>query len=348
MLSYPQPKQELLDIVRTIPNPSAKQSHSNRIRIAVIGAGSFAKSMHLPNLQSLSDHYHIQAIVSRTGHNAINTAKQFAANYATTDYQVVLNDPEVDAVLIATRHNLHAEMTLKALNAGKHVFVEKPLALNQKELDAVIAFYAKRQDEQTPMLLTGFNRRFSPHIRRIKEIVDGRSNPMIINYQMNANYVPLDHWVHNREGGGRNIGEACHLYDLFTYIADSKLADINMRTIKPKTAYYSTNDNFIALITFEDGSVATLTYTSLGTSQHPKEHMMIFVDGKVLVLDDYKKLNIFGIKQNKMVSKAINKGQKKELAAFAAAIKNDGEWPIPLWQQAQAMEIAFKVEKHFS
>jgi predicted dehydrogenase/threonine dehydrogenase-like Zn-dependent dehydrogenase len=347
VLSYPQPKKELLDIVRTIPNPSAKQSHSNNIRIAVIGAGSFAKSMHLPNLQSLSDHYHIQAIVSRTGHNATTTAKQFAANYATTDYQAVLNDPEVDAVLITTRHNLHAEMTLKALNAGKHVFVEKPLALNQNELNAVIAFYAKRQDEQTPMLLTGFNRRFSLHIRSIKEIVDGRSNPMIINYHMNASYIPLDHWVHNREGGGRNIGEACHLYDLFTYITNSKFTDISMRKIMPQTAYYSCHDNFVALITFEDGSVATLTYTSLGTNQHPKEHMTIYVDGKVLILNNYKRHNFVGTAQKGINIKTMDKGQKKELTSFAVAIKHNGEWPIPLWQQVQAMEIAYKIERQF-
>lgn len=347
LLSYLQPKKELLDIVRTIPNPSAIQSHANRIRIAVIGASSFAKSMHLPNLQSLSDHYHIQAIVSRTGHNATTTAKQFSANYATTDYQVVLNDPEVDAVLITTRHNLHAEMTLKALNAGKHVFVEKPLALNQDELDAVIGFYAKRQDEQTPMLLTGFNRRFSPHIKSIKEIVDGRSNPMIINYHMNASYIPLDHWVHNREGGGRNIGEACHLYDLFTYITNSKFTDISMRNIMPQTAYYTCHDNFVALITFEDGSVATLTYTSLGTSQHPKEHMTIYVDGKVLILNNYKRHDFVGTGKKGMNIKTMDKGQKNELTAFAVAIKNNEEWPIPLWQQVQAMEIAYKIEGRF-
>jgi predicted dehydrogenase len=248
----------------------------------------------------------------------------------------------VDAVLIATRHNLHAEMTLRAIKAGKHVLVEKPLAINQDELQKFVAFY--EQTDSAPMLLTGFNRRFSPYARRIQEISKNRSNPMIINYRMNAGYIPLDHWVHTKEGGGRNIGEACHIYDLFTYFTNSKVIKVIAHAITPKTNHYSRHDNFVATMHFEDGSVATLTYTALGSNKYPKEQMEVYVDGKVLVMNDYKSLNIVGAATKGIQSKTMDKGQLQELEQFAKAIKQGGEWAIPLWQQVQAMEIAFEVE----
>jgi predicted dehydrogenase/threonine dehydrogenase-like Zn-dependent dehydrogenase len=316
----------------------------DKIRIAVIGAGNFAKGMHLPNLKALSNLYHLQAVMSRTGHNASAIAKQYEANYATTDYQQILNDPEIDAVLIATRHNLHASMTLEALRAGKHVLVEKPLALNQSELDAIESFYASQANNpRVPILLTGYNRRFSSYARRIKEIIQNRTNPMIINYRMNAGHIPLDHWVHTEEGGGRNIGEACHIYDLFTFLTDSQVANVEARSITPKTGYYGRNDNFVATIAFTDGSVATLTYTALGTTDYPKEQMDIYVDGKVIVLNDYRQLRIFGAKDRGIDSKVINKGQKDELEAFAQAVKS-GEWAVQLWEQVQVSQLSFTIE----
>jgi predicted dehydrogenase/threonine dehydrogenase-like Zn-dependent dehydrogenase len=339
LLSYPQDT----EIKRTIPNPQAAAAGKDKIRMAIIGAGGFAKGMHLPNLQALSEDYHIQAIVSRTGHNAKAVAKQFQANYASTDYEQVLNDKEVDAVLIATRHNLHADMTLRALKAGKHVLVEKPLAINQDELQKIVAFY-ENSDATAPILLTGFNRRFSPYARRIQEITKNRSNPMILNYRMNAGYIPLDHWVHTKEGSGRNIGEACHIYDLFTYFTNSKVIEVTAHAIIPKTNHYSRHDNFVATMHFEDGSVATLTYTALGTNKYPKEQMEVYVDGKVLVMNDYKSLNIVGAATKGIQSKTMDKGQKQELEMFAKAIKQGGEWAIPLWQQVRAMEIAFDVQ----
>ena len=354
LLNYPQPG-EPKDLVRIVPNPIASASGPGKIRMAVVGAGSFARDMHLPNLKSLPDLYHLQAIVSRTGHNAHATTKMFGANYAGTDYQKVLDDPEVDAVLITTRHNLHADMTLKALKAGKHVLVEKPLALTRDELDDISSFFDNIDDtrepsdkSRPPILMTGFNRRFSPYAKHIKEIVVHRSNPMILNYRMNAGYIPLDHWVHTEEGGGRNIGEACHIYDLFTYLTDAKATHIQTHAMVPKTAYYSQHDNFVTSISFSDGSVATLTYTALGSSGYPKEHLEIFVDGKVLMMEDYKKLTIHGSKAKGKENRTVDKGHKAELDVFAQAVRQGGNWPIPLWQQIQAMEIAFNVEKQIS
>lgn len=316
---------------KVISNPEAKPVKKDQIQLAVIGAGGFAKEMHLPNIQSLKE-YNLRAVVSRSGHNAKATAKQFEAGYSTTDYQEVLNDPEIDAVLIATRHHLHTSMTLDALRAGKHVLVEKPLALNPEELQQIVDFYALTPD--APILLTGFNRRFSKYAEGIIKTTQNRINPMILNYRMNAGFLSKEHWVHGEEGGGRNIGEACHIYDLFTYLTNSQVTKVDAHWIPTPT-----NDNFVANLAFHDGSIATLTYTSLGSKDYPKEQLEVFVDGKVIVLNDYKSLS-----SPKIETLLPEKGQKEELIAFAKAIRQGGEWPIPLWQQVQAMEIAFQVE----
>ena len=339
LLSYPQ--EDALPL-RRVTNPRALPAGEGAVRVALVGAGAFARGMHLPNLQALGDRLSLRAVASRTGHNASAAARQFGAAYATTDYAEVLGDREVEAVLIATRHDLHARMALEALRAGKHVLLEKPLALDREELERIRAFYG--DGPEGPVLLTGFNRRFSPFAVRMREIVEGRSNPMILNYRMNAGHLPLDHWVHGPEGGGRNVGEACHLYDLFTFLTGSRVADVTARAVVPRTGYYSPTDNFVATVTFEDGSVATLTYTALGSREHPKEQLEVFVDGKVLVLDDYRTLKVVGAKQKGVETRAQEKGQREELEAFARALREGGEWPIPLWQQVQAMEIAFRVE----
>jgi predicted dehydrogenase/threonine dehydrogenase-like Zn-dependent dehydrogenase len=348
LLSYPAFPESLAPR-RLISNERARPAGANRIRLAVVGAGDFAKGVHLPNLRQLSNLYHLQTIMSRTGHNAAAAARMFGATNATTDFQQVLQDSEIDAVLIATRHHLHAAMTLEALRAGKHVLVEKPLALTQEELISIENFYQSAgSGKPVPILLTGFNRRFSRFSRRIKEIVQERNYPVILNYRMNAGYLPLDHWVHTAEGGGRNRGEACHIYDLFTFLIDSQFTRVEVQALQPQGSYYSARDNFVATISFEDGSVATLTYTALGSAQYPKEQMEVFVDGKVLVLDNYQSLKIFGAKARGLESKTIDKGQKEELKALAHAIQQGGEWPIPLWQQVQATQISLDVENKLS
>jgi predicted dehydrogenase len=328
-----------------VPNIAARPAAPGRIRVAVVGAGGFARGMHLPNLQALARHFHLQAVVSRSGHNALAVAKQFGAGYASTDYQQVLQDAGVDAVIIATRHHLHARMALEALRAGKHVLVEKPLALTHPELDEIQGFYGSAPSTSwLPLLMTGFNRRFSPYLRRVSDSVRGRTNPMIVNYRMNGGYLPLDHWVHTEEGGGRNRGEACHIYDLFTFLTNSRVRTVHAQAMTPRTGYYSRRDNFVATLAFEDGSVASLTYTALGAEQHPKEQMEIFVDGKVLVMNDYRQLTVAGVKAKGLTSNLAQKGHKEELEAFALAIREGGDWPIPLWQQVQATEISFAVE----
>ena len=317
-------------------------SVAGKIRLAVIGAGGFAKGMHLPNIKQLGDLYHLRAVMSRTGTNAEAVAKQFGADYATTSYEKVLTDNAVDMVLIATRHNLHAEMVLEALRAGKHVLVEKPLAISMDELAKIEAFY--RENKDAPALLTGFNRRHSRYLQEIAKHTNVRQNPMIIHYTMNAGYIPLDHWVHTKEGAGRNIGEACHIYDVFNFLTGTKAISVSASSIQPSSAYYSAKDNFVATITYEDGSVANLIYTAAGSKEYPKETMEIFFDGKMITLDDYKSMKGYGVKLASIETKGSEKGQLEEIEAFGRAVKEGHETPIPLWQQMQAMQIAFAVE----
>lgn len=345
LLHYPTPDGEVVS--HSIPNPYAEPGRPGAVRIGLIGAGGFAKGMHLPNIKAQPDLLHLQAVSTRTGHNAQATAKQYGAAYGTTDDAQVIADSDVDAVLIATRHDLHADLTLKALAAGKHVLVEKPTGISRDEVERIVAFYrdAESAGQKPPVLLTGFNRRFSPFAVRLSELLATRSDPMTIVYRMNAGYIPLDHWVHGAEGGGRNIGEACHIYDLFTFLTGARTTGMTAAAITPATGSYVRNDNFTATFTFQDGSVATLVYTALGSSDYPKEQMEVFCDGKVYVLDDYKALRVEGSSAAGVESKLVDKGQAAEITAFASAVRDGGVWPIPLWQQEQAMAMAFDVEE---
>ena len=340
ILSYPpsEAKQKTQIIIR--------HAHlsSRRIGVALVGAGNFARSIHLPNLMRLKKEYQIRAIVDADGVVAMTTAKQYDAEIATTRFEDVLDDEGIDLVIICTRHNTHSRLTLQALNAGKHVFVEKPLALNEAELTEIEEFYSR--DNSQPILLTGFNRRFSPFIKHVSEIIKNCNNPMIINYRMNAGYIPLDHWVHGPEGGGRNLGEACHIYDLFTYLTGSETMELSAQHIHSQSDFYNQHDNFIANLTYKDGSVASLTYTAMGASIFPKEQMDVFVEGTVITLDDYQRLKTFGNPQKSKTSNHQNKGYFEELRALADSIQYQKDWPIPFWQLVQTTRSALLVEKY--
>jgi len=341
LLAYPADSKP--DPGRRVANPAAKAGRDGALRVALVGPGGFAMGAYVPVLQGAPDAYSIRAVVARQGHSAVSAARQVGAAYASTDFAEVLADPEVDAVMITTRHDLHGTMVLRALEAGKHVMVEKPLCLTRTELDAIAAFYAAGNGGG-PLLMTGFNRRFSPFAAAAAEVLAGRSNPMIVDYRVNAGHIPLDNWVHGPEGGGRNLGEACHFYDLFTFLTGSRAEDISAQAIRPATAHYAASDNFVATIRFADGSVATLTYTALGAREHPKERVEIYADGKVLSIDDYCRFSVAGARHRGIDLKHADKGHRAELLAFAEAARKGGDWPIPLWQQIQAMEIALAVD----
>lgn len=341
VLAYP--GQPVRPEQRTI-HPKAHASPSRKegaVAVGVVGAGSFAQSVHLPNLRGRPELGYLASVSTRSGNKALAAARQFGARNSTTDPMEILDDPSVEAVIIATRHGDHAELAVAALERDKHVLLEKPLALSEQGLKYVID---AASDPQGPVLLTGFNRRFSPAASAIREATRTRTNPMVIEYRMNAGYIPLGHWVHGAEGGGRNLGEACHIYDLFTYLTDSESVYVAARSVRPTTDYYAANDNFSATVGFADGSVATLIYTAMGSTEHPKERMDVYCDGAVYSLDDYRRLLSTDGRAD-WEGRDQDKGHLRELELFLSTIQHGGDWPIPLWQQEQATRIALEVEE---
>jgi len=318
-----------------------------KIRVGLAGASSFAQGVHLPNMVLLRKDFELHGVMSRTGANAKAVATQNQAAYCTTDYAQILADKNVDLVLIATRHDLHGSMVLQSLQAGKHTFVEKPLALSEPELAGIEAFYKETLDG--PVLMTGFNRRFSPPISAVQEALKGRTTPIVVNYRMNAGFVPRDSWLHGPEGGGRNLGEACHIYDLFIALTNgARAVEVHAAAISPSGEQWGRNDNFVATVKFDDGSVCSLTYCALGAKDYPKERMEVFADGRVITLDDYKLVEFHGSKVRAWSSKVAQKGQLQELEALSDCLLRGQPWPIPLDQQLAATRIALEVERQIN
>jgi predicted dehydrogenase len=318
-----------------------KKIDRNIINIALIGAGGFATSMHLPNILKLSDKYNLHAVMNRTGFKAKEVANKYNASYSTTNYEDILNDKDIDLVLISTRHDSHAELSLKALKAGKHVFVEKPLATTQEDLKPIKEFYDS-DVKNKPVLFTGFNRRFSKYTIEIKKYTDKKINPMMIRYRMNAGFIPLDHWVH--EDGGRMVGEACHIIDLMTSLTNSIIESISVESLTPNTDNYSDTDNKSITLKYQDGSVASIEYLAVGSTELAKEFMEVHFDGKSIIMDDYKSLKGYGLKIDEISTDTSEKGQFEELEALYDTLKGDNkEWAIELWDMIQTTEISFVV-----
>ncbi|WP_169764353.1 bi-domain-containing oxidoreductase [Campylobacter mucosalis] len=311
------------------------------INVAFVGIGEFATSMHLPNMAKMPNKYKIYAVMNRTGYKAKAVAEQYGANYATTNYDEILTDKNVDLVIISTRHDSHVELTLKALKAGKNVFVEKPLATNHGDLNKIKEFYTSDSRDK-PVLFVGFNRRFSNYVAEIKKHTDNRQNPMIIRYGMNAGFIPLDHWVH--EDGGRMVGEACHIIDLMTALTGSQIESVYSENIAPNTDKYSSSDNKSIVLKYKDGSVANIEYFANGSKELGKEFMEIHFDGKSIILDDYKSLKGYGVKLKEISTDISQKGQFEELEVLFETLKgNKKEWPIELWDIVQTTEATFLI-----
>lgn len=341
LLSYPERPEAVSEFRIGVSSATVT---SGKIRVGLVGASSFAQGVHLPNMVILRNDFDVRAVMSRTGANAKAVAMQAQAAYCTTDMDEILRDPAIDLVLIATRHDLHGSGVLEALRAGKHVFVEKPLTLSPAELAEIEAFYAA--NPSGPVLMTGFNRRFAPGMEHVYRALGERTTPAIVNYRMNAGFIAADHWVHGPEGGGRNLGEACHIYDLFNAICrGSEVVSVQACAIDPKAGQWRRNDNFVATVKYADGSVCTLTYTALGAKAYPKERMDVFADGKVVVLDDYKSVEVHGGRDKGWTAGSSKKGQLEELKALADTLLRGKAWPISLAEQVRATEIAFEVER---
>lgn len=311
------------------------------VRVALVGAGSFATGVHLPNISALSGKYQLRAVMSRKGLDAKNAADRYGASYATSEFGDVLADSDVDVVMITTRHDTHAELTLKALQAGKHVFVEKPLATNREDLAKIESLYSDDSDD-SPLLMVGFNRRFSMYAREIKKHVSQRVGPLLIQYRMNAGYLPPDHWVH--EHGGRIVGEACHILDLMIYLTGSPVEVINWESLADSKGAFCPADNKAIIMKHADGSVCTVEYFSTGSRALGKEYMEAHFDEKTLVMDDYKSLTGYGLTTAHLSHSTPQKGHAEELEGLYSALSGEtGDWPIPLWELLHTTALSLSV-----
>ncbi len=333
---------ELKDIIHKrveLGNPLAQAKEEGVVDFALVGAGSFATGMHLPNISQLKDKFRLRAVCNRGGHKARSVAESFGASYATTDYEEILSDEKVKMVLIATRHDSHAELVLKALEAGKHVFVEKPLATSQSQLDSIKDFYSNGT-ESKPVLFVGFNRRFSKYLQEIKQHTNKRINPLLATYRMNAGRVPSDSWIH--EDGGRIVGEGCHIVDLMNFITGSSIKSISVNSLSPKNNSFSSSDNKVITLEYECGSVCNINYFSVGNKSLSKEFLEVHFDGKSIIMDDYKSLKGFGVNVSELSSNSSEKGQKEELEYLYDSISgNANSWPIALEDLIQTTETTF-------
>ena len=346
LLDYPQRKGDDNRIVSYLNDGKAKGKgkSSDIIQVALVGASSFALGVHLPNMAKMKDRLALRAVMSRTGTNARAVAMQYEADYCTTDFDEVLNDQAIDLVLIANRHNLHGAMTLKALKAGKAVFVEKPLAITAAELDSIEGFYSSKKGDK-PLLMVGYNRRFAPAVVTVRDWLSDRTTPLMMNYRMNGGYIAPDHWIQGEEGGGRNLGEACHIYDLFSYLTnDSEVISVEAAAITPASPNWLRNDNFSATIRYSDGSVASLIYCAMGHGSCPKERLEVIADGKNIVMDDFRSVTQFASRSKTRSWKIVDKGQYHELAAVAAAMERGDQCVIPLKSLFATSRVALEVE----
>jgi predicted dehydrogenase/threonine dehydrogenase-like Zn-dependent dehydrogenase len=313
----------------------------NSLNIAIIGAGMFASSFHLPNLSKMNE-YNIRAVVTASPFESKKVAKRYDARYSTTDYKEVLKDKNIDVVLITTRHNLHVPIAIDAAKAHKDIFMEKPMATNEKDLEKLVNVLKKTKVN----FMVGFNRRFSPLSIKAKEALDKREGPFIINYIVNAGELPPDSWIYDSiEGGGRIIGECCHFFDLFNFFINSKVVEVEAKSIKSNKENVKPEDNFIAILKYEDGSIADLIYTSIGSKDISKERVEIFRNGGTVIIKDWKDLNFFGLKENNISLSKQNKGHFEELVEFAETIKGKKVQKITLDECIAATKTSFEVVK---
>jgi len=319
-----------------------KTPASGPVNYALVGAGAFGTAMLVPQMSKRPDRFFLRAVVSRSGAQGNNFARERRVEVLTSNIDDVLSSPGIGLVVIATRHHEHADQVIRSLRAGKHVFVEKPLAISWSELNDVAEAY--RGLSERPLLLVGFNRRFSPAMQLLKTRIAERRAPLVIEYRLNAGYLPLDHWVHNEQGGGRNIGEACHMYDVFRSLTGAAAASVTAEAIDPGSLPYRRNDNFSASIRYEDGSLAHLVYTSLGPKTGlPKERVEVFCDGEAYVIDDYKSLTKAS-DGSVLWSGEQDKGHFEELSRFGDAIASGGESPIAFDELVETSAVALEVE----
>lgn len=281
--------------------------------IGVIGGGLFTRNVFMPVLKNVKN-ISFKGVATTKGVTSNHLAKKYGFDYATSDYREILNDKNIDSVIITTPHNLHAGMAIEALKAGKNVFVEKPLCIKEEELGNIVNAYRSSGKK----LMVGFNRRFSPLANKMKLFLRDRTTPLVMNYRVNAGYIPKEHWTQDKEiGGGRIIGEICHFIDFFQFLTDSYPETVFASSIGGSIGKYVEDDNVCITVGFKDGSVGSIIYTAKGSKAFSRERVEVFCEYSVAVLEDFKKLQLTRGAKKKIIRKfSQDMGYKGELDRF--------------------------------
>jgi len=321
-----------VDLTASSVTVSSEKFSSSRGVIGIVGAGNFTGGTIVPVLSKLNAK--IKYIASSRGLSSTTLAKKYGIQKSTTDLQEIFDDSDVDAVVITTRHNQHASQVVKALEAGKHVFVEKPLAITRDELQTVIDAH-KRSDKSVTV---GFNRRFSPFIQDAKKLMGSVVTPISVIATMNAGSIPTDHWVQDMEvGGGRIIGEACHYIDLITYLTGSKVSEVIMNAQGQEVNLAT--DNAAIILKYRNGSQGVINYFSDGNKAYSKERIEVYDNGKNIIIDNFRASKYYGYKSGGM-KKSQDKGHAEQFRRWNEMITNGGATIIPFDEIENTTEAA--------
>ncbi|OGO62119.1 MAG: hypothetical protein A2030_09155 [Chloroflexi bacterium RBG_19FT_COMBO_50_10] len=330
LLTYPEAASNAVKLQAAIA-PVIKSSMPiagvNTVRVGVLGAGNFANAVMLPALKKIPS-IDLVSITSGSGFHAQSASKKFAFKYTAVSETEILQDPQVNTISILTRHHLHAEQVIRALQAGKHVFCEKPLATTPEQLAQIQQQLLTI--ENSPLLMVGFNRRFAPLARRLYDFLKMRQEPLLATYRINAGSIPLTHWVQDPvQGGGRIIGEGCHFVDFLTFLIGAVPTSVTAQSLPDDNR--SREDNIVMTFTYPDGSIGSVVYLANGDKAFPKERIEAFVGGRVAVLDDFRSLELVSQGKRQVVrsTQRQDKGHRAEWEVFSQAIIAGGPPPIP-------------------
>ncbi len=327
VMTYPEAAPPMQRVLRVPRSPKARSAGTSPV-VAVIGAGSFAKNFMLPGVQKAGAR--IKSVASAGGASAFHAARKFSAEQAVSDLDAILTDPEINAVLISTRHSLHAAQVVRALDAGKHVFCEKPLAIDEEQLAEVRAAHGRNPHLQ---LMVGFNRRFAPHAIKLREMLRGRSQPIAIDMLINAGDVPAEHWAQDSEvGGGRVVGEGCHFIDLAMFLVGHPITTVSAVMFGPQAGRLR-EDKLSISMTFADGSIATVHYWANGPRVFPKETVTVFSENRVAIINNWRFLTSYDWRGMPRMRSRVDKGHFAEFEAFIQRVHCGGDQVIPFAEQ---------------
>ena len=337
ILTYPTESRPMLNKVSFNSQVVAQ----SKIKIGVIGAGNFTKATLLPAIKK--NKIALQGIASANGLSGTLMAKKYNAQFSTTDYRELLRDESINLVVITTRHSQHTSMVMEALQATKNVFVEKPLAINNEELDLIRNYFSAAQ--QSNLLHVGFNRRFSPHLQKMKSLVGIQPGPMHLIITMNAGALPLTHWTQDPKEGGRIIGEACHLVDVAVFLTGSLVKQVSGQTLGKSAD--SNSDNASFLLQMANGSNVVINYFANGSKAYSKERVELFYQERTLIMDNYLLTQGYGWPQFSKLKTSLDKGHQEQIKQLAHAIEK-GHQLIPLDQLFNVTEATFAMKRSLS